>query len=100
MNKEINKEINWLKEHLYDIYKYEKSFGQDSKLTYDLDIELLNKICRSLSYLQLENKQLNKIIEEINILIKNYKDLCKDKGLYMNLTVSMIEDILKGDSNE
>ena len=57
--------------------------------------------------MKIENKELkeelnqkNKIIEEIKILIKNYKDLCKDKGLYMNLTVSMIEDILKGDSNE
>ena len=51
----MNKEINYLKEHLYEIYKYKKS---QKDLTYDMDLELLLRTCKALDFKQKENIQL------------------------------------------
>ena len=58
----MNKEIEYLKEHLYEIYKYKKSMKD---LTYDMDIEHLLRTCKTLDYSQKEIERLNNIIDEL-----------------------------------
>ena len=74
---------------------------------FDTMFDYVDNSNKELKQLQQENKQLqqelnqkNKIIEEIKTLIENYKHLCKDKGLNMHLTISMIEDILTPKGSE
>lgn len=57
----MNKEVEYLKEHLYEIYKYKKSMKD---LTYDMDIEHLLRTCKALDYSQKEIERLNNIIDE------------------------------------
>ena len=71
----MNKEIDYLKEHLYEIYKYKKSMKD---LTYDMDLEHLLRTCKALDYSQKENDRLNNIIDELSkwLIVKsndNYK---------------------------
>lgn len=56
----MNKEVEYLKEHLYEIYKYKKSMKD---LTYDMDIEHLLRACKALDYSQKEIERLNNIID-------------------------------------
>ena len=58
----MNKEVEYLKEHLYEIYKYKKSMKD---LTYDMDIEHLLRTCKALDYSQKEIERLNNIINEL-----------------------------------
>jgi len=61
----VNKEVENLKEHLYEIYKYKRSI---QGLTYDMDIEYLLRTCKALDYQQKENERLNNIINELEKL--------------------------------
>ncbi len=63
----MNKEIEYLKEHLYEIYKYKKSM---QNLTYDIDIEHLLRTCKALDYSQKEIERLNNIINELEKWLK------------------------------
>lgn len=66
----------------------------------DVDIVNVFQLIQENKQLKEELNQKNKIIEEIKTIIDNYKNLCNDKGLNMNLTVSMIEDILTPKGSE
>ena len=69
----MNKEVEYLKEHLYEIYKYKKSMKD---LTYDMDIEHLLRTCKALDYSQKEIERLNNIINELEEeLDRGYRDL-------------------------
>ena len=69
----MNKEVEYLKEHLYEIYKYKKSMKD---LTYDMDLEHLLRTCKALDYLQQELERYKNIIEKA-------KKLCEDSwGTY------------------
>lgn len=70
----MNKEIDYLKEHLYEIYQYKKSMKD---LTYDMDIEHLLRTCKALDYSQKEIERLN------NILNKLEKELKEDYKIWM-----------------
>lgn len=65
----MNKEVEYLKEHLYEIYKYKKSMKD---LTYDMDIEHLLRTCKALDYSQKEIDRLNNIIDELENTIANF----------------------------
>ena len=70
------KEINYLKEHLYEIYKYKKS---QKDLTYDMDLELLLRTCKALDFIQQENQQLKKQKDDVVECLKKritYDSLC------------------------
>ena len=60
----MNDEINFLKEHLYDIYMYKKS---QKDVTYDMDLELLLRISKLLNTLQSNWNSLRKIIKDLGI---------------------------------
>jgi hypothetical protein len=64
----MNKEVEYLKEHLYEIYKSKKSMKD---LTYDMDIEHLLRACKALDYSQKEIERLNNIINELEKDIRN-----------------------------
>lgn len=57
----MNKEIEYLKEHLYEIYKYKKSMRD---LTYDMNIEYLLRTCKALDYSEKEIERLNKELSQ------------------------------------
>ena len=72
----MNKEIEYLKEHLYEIYKYKKS---KKDLTYDMDIEHLLRTCKALDYSQKEIERLNNIINELEkYCIEEIEDYSKE----------------------
>ncbi len=64
----MNKEINYLKEHLYEIYKYKAS---QKDLTYDMNLELLLRTCKALEFIQKENQQLKKQKDDVVECCKN-----------------------------
>ena len=76
----MNEEVNYLKEHLYEIYQYKKSMKD---LTYDMDLEHLLRTCKALDYLQKENKKqkevLDKIKEYITTIDTDYTIGCWNK---------------------
>jgi hypothetical protein len=80
----MNKEINYLKEHLYEIYKYKKS---QKDLTYDMDLELLLRTCKALDFIQQENQQLKKqkddVVEFLNTTDSFVSNVGKEKILRM-----------------
>ena len=73
----MNKEVEYLKEHLYEIYKYKKSMKD---LTYDMDIEHLLRTCKALDYSQKEIERLNNIIDEADT--KNLELIQKINKIY------------------
>lgn len=64
----MNKEIEYLKGHLYEIYKYKKSMKD---LTYDMDLEHLLRTCKVLDYSQKEIERLNEKIDALKIEISS-----------------------------
>lgn len=85
----MNKEVEYLKEHLYEIYKYKKSMKD---LTYDMDIEHLLRTCKALYYLQKEILKRDNILKEVREYIeRETKELysrnksCKYLGEIMQL---------------
>lgn len=76
----MNKEVNYLKEHLYEIYKYKKSMKD---LTYDMNIELLLRICKAL------DKQQQQIDKTLQLLY-----LAQESGL---ISISTTIKALKGE---
>ncbi len=87
----MNEEINYLKEHLYEIYKYKKSMKD---LTYDMDLEHLLRTCKALDYSQKEIERLNNIIKEIREYI-NRELLIKYKQDFQLVEISHINKILE-----
>lgn len=88
----MNKEVEYLKEHLYEIYKYKKSM---KNLTYDMDIEHLLRTCKALDYSQKE-------IERLNNIIKRYDDCLKKelKKVYSDTFIKWKIRELKGSDEE
>lgn len=90
----MNKEIEYLKEHLYEIYKYKKSM-QD--LTYDMDIEHLLRTCKALDYLQQEIDRLNNIINELEKYliehIDEYRDMEQDGMFEFGLVLDKLKEL-------
>lgn len=95
------KEINYLKEHLYEIYKYKKS---QKDLTYDMDLELLLRTCKALDFIQRENNQLqsnwNSLRDELKQAYREIfeHELVNDRELINNILDKMNE--LEGKSND
>lgn len=88
----MNKEVKYLKEHLYDIYKYKKSMED---LTYDMDIEHLLRTCKALDYQQKEIERLNNIINKIEeYLLEQTKD--SFFRIYANAYLSKLYDLKEG----
>lgn len=89
----MDKEIEYLKEHLYEIYKYKKSMKD---LTYDMDIEHLLRTCKALDYSQKENKRLNNKLKGIKSQLdyietySNKEDVFED----MKRRLDRIENII------
>ena len=67
----MNKEVEYLKEHLFEIYKYKKSMKD---LTYDMNIELLSRTCKALDYSQQEIEKLKKENEKLRKENSEYQD--------------------------
>ena len=78
----MNKEVEYLKEHLYEIYKYKKSMKD---LTYDMDIEHLLRTCKALDYSQKEIERLtelcNKYEEEHKTTFETWQKDIKENEL-------------------
>ena len=72
----MNKEIEYLKEHLYEIYKYKKSMKD---LTYDMDLEHLSRTCKALDYQQKEIERLQTDNKRLLHNEKVYQDRIKQK---------------------
>lgn len=89
-------EIEYLKEHLYEIYKYKKSM---QNLTYDMDIEHLSRTCKALDYSQKEIEILQKRIDKAIELLEKYGLVDKNGNFDTYLdTIDLKElyEILKG----
>ena len=78
----MNKEVEYLKEHLYEIYKYKKSIKD---LTYDMDIEHLLRTCKALEYSQKEIERLNNELEEFKEEHKIMKQILIENNLWETL---------------
>lgn len=78
----MNKEVEYLKEHLYEIYKYKKSM---KNLTYDMDIEHLLRTCKALDYSQKEIERLNNELEEFKEEHKIMKQILIENNLWETL---------------
>lgn len=76
----MNKEVEYLKEHLYEIYKYKKSMKD---LTYDMDIEHLLRTCKALDYSQKEIERLNNNWNELRKWVVNNKHNENTKERYL-----------------
>jgi redox-regulated HSP33 family molecular chaperone len=87
----VNKEIDYLKEHLYEIYKYKKSMKD---LTYDMDLEHLLRTCKALDYSQKEINRLNNIINELIEEYINYMNK-KDFAKKCNISRPYLDKLLK-----
>ena len=106
-------EIEFLREHIEGICRYK---GLQQELTYDVSLDVLQRICLALDYLQEENTQLKIQLLEKKCSDKDieYKEKIKlqqriDKAIkYIeenspNLSNSELYDlleILKGEDNE
>lgn len=92
----MNKEINYLKEHLYEIYKYKKS---QKDLTYDMDLELLLRTCKALDFKQKENIQLqsnwNSLREWLKNKIDNFQDDVSEPILHEQMTMRVIYEYME-----
>ena len=73
MNKE---EVKYLREHIEGICRYK---GLQQELAYDVSLDVLQRICVALDYLQQENEYLRKQIteyqDEIFARDNNYYDM-------------------------
>lgn len=99
------KELNEVVDYINNLQQENEQLKLNHKQLSDNNLKTHYEIkpsftTRKIKQLQQELNQKNKIIEEIKILIENYKHLCKDKGLNMHLTISMIEDILTPKGSE
>ena len=70
----MNKEIDYLKEHLYEIYKYKKSMKD---LTYDMPLELLSRCCIAFDYLQQELQRKDNNWNELKKYVESKIDNVK-----------------------
>ena len=96
----MNKEVEYLKEHLYEIYKYKKGMKD---LTYDMDIEHLLRTCKALDYSQKEIERLHSIIKEVREYIWStkyeYGDLEEDNEDF-NIDTYKLLEILDKENKE
>ena len=90
----MNKEIDYLKEHLYEIYKYKKSMKD---LTYDIDLEHLLRTCKALDYSQKEINRLNNIIDETTKYVKSLSSSGRGCDIYDDIKKEILNK-LKGDN--
>ena len=96
----MNKEIEYLKEHLFEIYKYKKSMKD---LTYDMDIEHLLRTCKALDYSQKEIERLNNIIDGLEKYLKKqmeYYKLDTDYYVEYKLTLDKLNELKGSDKDD
>lgn len=91
----MNKEINYLKEHLYEIYKYKKS---QKDLTYDMDLELLLRTCKALDFIQQENKKLKKQKDDVVEYIKHKMCIKENYMIYGDIGTEILR--MLGETDE